>query len=270
MTVRVEADLVAAAVEAAREQGKDVAEVPLTAIAAAAGISRSTLLRRIGGSRTALDQAVRDAGVDPGARRSVRERAIEAAAWLIGEHGLGAVTLDAVAEAAGCSVPSLHATFGRRDGLLTAIFERYGPVLDLEALAADPPERLEDTVRAVHSAVIAAFGNEPRVLPAVFADVFSRPDGPGSQLMKQGNFARIVQSVSALLLPYVQTGRIRPMSIVALAQLLVGPLVTHLLLRPVVASVLGPELPDVDEIREEFAEAFLRAVTVPKGTARKK
>jgi AcrR family transcriptional regulator len=66
------ADLVAAAVRTAERLGKDVADVPVAAIAAEAGVSRSTLLRRLGGTRAALDQAVRAAGVDPGGQPPVR------------------------------------------------------------------------------------------------------------------------------------------------------------------------------------------------------
>ncbi|MGH3853892.1 MAG: TetR family transcriptional regulator [Pseudonocardiaceae bacterium] len=106
--------------------------MPLTALAAAAGISRSTLLRRIGGSRRALDDAVRAAGVDPGGRQPVRKRAIEAAARIMSERGLAVATLEAVAAAAGCSVHSLYATFGGRDGLLAAIYENYSPIVDIE------------------------------------------------------------------------------------------------------------------------------------------
>lgn len=73
------ADLVAAAVRVAEQSGKDVADVPLKAIAQAAGVSRSTLVRRLNGSRLALDEAVRAAGIDPGGR-PVRVRAIEAGA----------------------------------------------------------------------------------------------------------------------------------------------------------------------------------------------
>jgi AraC-like DNA-binding protein len=48
-------DLVAAAIRAAERCGKDVADVPLSTIAQVAGISRSTLARRLQGSRRALD-----------------------------------------------------------------------------------------------------------------------------------------------------------------------------------------------------------------------
>jgi AcrR family transcriptional regulator len=254
-------DLVEAALTEARQRGQDVAEVPLTAVAAAAGISRSTLLRRLGGSRAALDEAVRQAGVDTGGRPPVRERAVEAAARLIAEHGLGALTLGAVAEGARCSLPSLHAIFDGRDGLLAAVFDRYGPVPDLEALAADPPDRLEDIVRAIYRVVIAAFGREPRVLPAIFADLFGRPDGPAAQMVK-ANLPRLANGLGHLLLPQIQAGRLRPLPFPLLVQLMLGSMVTHMLLRPALESALGPELPPVEDVCEIFTGAYLRAVAV--------
>ena len=43
----------------AERLGRDVADVPIAVIAHALGVSRSTLLRRLGGSRGPLDDAVR-------------------------------------------------------------------------------------------------------------------------------------------------------------------------------------------------------------------
>ena len=51
-------DLVHAALRAADALGKDVADVPVIAIAREAGLSRSTLIRRLGGTRANLDAAV--------------------------------------------------------------------------------------------------------------------------------------------------------------------------------------------------------------------
>ncbi|MBN6057907.1 TetR/AcrR family transcriptional regulator [Nonomuraea sp. RK-328] len=250
--------LVDAALTAAEQRGKDVAEVPLSAIAAAAGISRSTLLRRLGGSRARLDEAVRQAGIDPGGRPPVRERAIEAAAVLVARDGLGAVTLDAVAAAAQCSPTSLHAVFGGRDGLLAGVFDRYVPVLDLEALAADPPERIEDIVHAVHRALAEAFVREPRVLPAIFGDLFSRPDGTAARMLKAG-MPRMFASIGALFAAQIEAGRLRPLPLPLLIQLMFGPMAAHMLFRPVLRDALDDVLPPVDEVARTFAEAFLRA-----------
>ncbi len=252
--------LVSAALAAARERKQDVAEVPLTAIAAAAGISRSTLLRRLGGTRAALDAAVRDSGVDPGGRPPVRERAIAAAAELITEQGLGAMTLDAVAAAADCALPSVHNVFGGRDGLLASVFDHYGPLPDLEALAADPPPDLAGLVREIHRLVIAKFGQHPRVLPAIMADLFGRPAGPGSRVM-QAHLPRLTVSLRTLLMAHVHAGRLRALPFPLIVQLLLGPITTHVLLRPSLEGALGPEMPSLEETSEVFTEAFLRAVS---------
>jgi AcrR family transcriptional regulator len=244
---------------AARERGQDVADVPLTAIAAAAGISRSTLLRRLGGSRAALDEAVRQAGVDPGGRPPVRDRAIAAAAQLIAEHGLGTLTLDAVAAAAECSVPSLHAVFQGHDGLLAAVFDHYGPVPELEALATNPPDSVEEMVSRIQRTMAMAFAREPRVLPAIFADVFSRPDGPGSRMMRV-TFPRMATSLLSLLMDQVRAGRLRPLPFPLLVQLLLAPIAAHMLLRPTLEAAMGSHLPPVEETCEVFTEAFLRTV----------
>src|ERR1700753_1780215 len=115
----VPADVVAAALRAAENLGRDVADVPLIAIAQEAGMSRSTLVRRLNGSRQPLGDAVGAAGVGPhvpaavdartrrrgaaagrsrgearGARPPVRERAVDAAASLISERGLAAANLE--------------------------------------------------------------------------------------------------------------------------------------------------------------------------------
>jgi AcrR family transcriptional regulator len=256
---RVPQELVDAAVAAARERDQDVAEVPLTVIAAKAGVSRSTLLRRLGGTRGVLDEAVGATGVDPGGRPPVRERAIEAAAHLISERGLGTITLEAVADAAGCSLPSLHAVFDRRDGLLAAIFERYSPVLDLEELAANPPQDVETTVREIYRALVTAFGRQPRVLPALFADLFSRPDGPASRIVT-ANFPRLFAGATTVLGSHVRAGRIRDLPFPLLMQLLIGPLATHMLLRPSLGTVMGEQLPPIEDACDVFADAFLRAV----------
>jgi AcrR family transcriptional regulator len=265
LEISVRTELVKAAIRAAEQRGEDVADVPLIALARAAGVSRSTLLRRIGGSRRALDEAVRAAGVDPGGRRPVRERAVEAAAMLISERGLAGASLEAVADAAGCSVHSLYAAFGGRDELLAAVYERYSPLRDLENLIAQPDASLDETVRAMYRALAASFTRKPQVLPAMLADLFSRPQGPTERIF-QRYFPGALDSVGGWLAAQVRAGRVRALPVPLLIQQLIGPLAVHLLFRAPIEHGSGVELPCVEESCELFADAFLRAVAVPSAT----
>jgi AcrR family transcriptional regulator len=261
----IPADLVDAAIHAARQRGSDVADVPLVALAEAAGVSRSTLLRRIGGSRRALDDAVRAAGVDPGGRQPVRQRAVAAGAKLISERGLASATLEAVADATGCSVHSLYAAFGGRDELLGAIYERYSPLRDLEGLTAEPRTDLVETVHGICRALAASLSREPRVAPAMLADLFSRPDGPTGRIF-QRYFPRALDSLGGWLAAEVRAGRIRNHPVPLLIHQLIGPLAMYLLLRPPMTRAQGSELPGVEETCTVFADAFLRAVALPTST----
>ncbi len=254
-----------AAVRAAEQLGKDVADVPLIAIAREAGISRSTLLRRVGGSRRTLDEAVRASGVDPGGRPPVRERAIGAAADLISAQGLGAATLEAVAAVAECSVHSLYAAFGGRDGLLAAVFERYSPILDLEEVLAGPEEDLATRVHALYRALGEAFSREPRVMPAMLADVFTRPEGPTVDMLSHHFFPRMLAGLGGWLSAQVAADRIRDLPVTVLIQQMLSPVAMHFLLRPALENVPILHFPAPEEVCTAFADAFLRAVALPGG-----
>lgn len=257
-------NVVQAALTVARVRGVPVGDVPLVAVAAEAGISRSTLLRRLGGTRRALDDAVRAAGVDPQGQKSVRERAVEAAAVIVSERGLSSVTLERVAGGAGCSVHSLYAVFGGRDDLLRAVYERYTPFLDVQAVLAGPHEDLPDTVRRIHRALFDALDREPRVLPAMLADALSRPRDPVVVSVYERFFPRMLSGIGGWLADEIAAGRIRDLHPLVLMQQLTGPVLSHFLFRPAAPHVVGGDLPANDEVIEDFTQAFLRAVVLPR------
>ncbi|OBK52370.1 TetR/AcrR family transcriptional regulator [Mycobacterium sp. 1081908.1] len=250
-------DLVDAAHAAAKRCGRPVAEVPLGTLAEAAGISRSTLLRRIGGSRRALDEAVRAAGVDPGGR-PVRERAIEAGAWLISDRGLASVTLESVAVSADCSVASLQAIFGTRDRLFAAIYERYSPLSDLAALFSDEAVRIEETVAGFYEAMVTGLTREPRVAPAMLADLLASPRGAVAQVFAE-YFPREQAIVGGWLQRQAGAGAIRDIPIPLLVEQLTGPLLAHALFRPA-AGRPDWEMPDLEQVCAAFTSMFLNAV----------
>jgi AcrR family transcriptional regulator len=253
-------ELVEAALRAAGKRGTDVADVPVIAVAREAGVSRSTLLRRLGGSRTALDEAVRAAGVDPGGQVPVRARAVEAAAALISESGLASATLEAVADRASCSVHSIYTAFGSRDELLRIVFERHSPIPDLEAVLAEACDDLAATVRRLCEALAHALSREPRVAPAMLAEVFARPNTPTVHSLVTSGTPHMLAVLGDWLIAQVRAGKIRDLPVVLLIQLLVGPIVIHVLARPIHVDLPEVEVPDLHTVCDVLADAFMRAV----------
>ena len=253
-------ELVQAALRAAEKRGRDVADVPVLAIAREAGTSRSTLLRRLGGTRAALDEAVRAAGVDPGGQMPVRARALTAAAAVISESGLAAATLEAIAARADCAVHSLYMAFGSRDELLRIMFERHSPIPDFEDALDTATDDLTTTVRHLYQALAAALGREPRVAPAILAEVFARPASPTIQTLAQHAAPRMLDVLGTWLNAQVRRGRIRDLPTPLLIQQLLGPMMVHMLTRPALSNIAVIELPDLDTTCTELAANFVRAV----------
>jgi AcrR family transcriptional regulator len=253
-------ELVDAALRAAGKHGTDVADVPVIAIAREAGVSRSTLLRRLGGSRTALDEAVRATGVDPGGQVPVRVRALDAAAALISESGLASATLEAVADRACCSVHSIYTAFGSRDELLRIVFERHSPIPDFEAVLAEDSSDLTGTVRRLCEALVQALSRQPRVAPAMLAEVFARPNTAAVHSLVTYGTPHMLAVLGDWLIAQVRAGKIRDLPVVLLIQLLVGPIVIHVLARPVHADLPEVEVPDLHTVCDVLADAFMRAV----------
>lgn len=252
-------DLVDAALRAARSLGKDVADVPVIAIAREAGVSRSTLIRRLGGSRAALDSAVRAAGVDPGGQAPVRTRALDAAAELVGSSGLAAATLEAIAARARCSVHSLYAVFGSRDELLRALFERHSPLLDIEDFFDGQDDDLPTTVRRLYGLITRTLDREPRVTPALLAETLARPDSPAVRNLLEHNAPRVLATLGGWLRREVAAGRLRDLPLPLLIQQLLSPVMLHMLIRPAAPQLPGIEMPDLETVCDTFTETFLRA-----------
>lgn len=258
----VPADVIRATMRSAEQLGRDVADVPIVVIAHALGVSRSTLLRQLGGSRRALDDAVRDLGVDPGGRPPVRLRAVAAAAGLISAGGVSSATLESIAGEAECSVHSLHATFGGREGLLRAVYDTHIPVLDWEDVTGGQSDtELTEVVRRAYRTFAALYLREPRVLAAVLAETLARPTGSGGGVLIEHGALRMMADVRRWLDAEVAAGRIRDLPRAVLIQQFVSPISVHAMMRPGLGNFPQVALPELDDACEIFADAFLRAVT---------
>jgi len=253
--------IVQAAMAEAEATGTPVAELSLDRIARRAGLSRSTVYRRVR-TRRALDDAVREAGGDPGSRIGVRERAIAAATELIVADGVAALTVEAVTRRVGCAATSVYAAFGDREGLLAAVFDRHAPLPAVEELlaAADPRPFVdfESGVRAIYTAVFDSVADDTAVLQALFAEILAKPNGIGMQFFRERILPRITSTVGAWLNEQIGAGRCADLPLTLLIPLLIAPISVHLLARPRLIAA-GQAVPDRQTIIEAMTSAFCGA-----------
>lgn len=96
-------------------------------------------------------------------KAETRQRLIEAAADLIAAHGVDAVSVDAVAEAAGRTSGAIYAHFGSKQGLLLALLDEWQHTVVTVVLAElELASGLSDRLRAVASNVVVAPSDETR------------------------------------------------------------------------------------------------------------
>jgi AcrR family transcriptional regulator len=96
-------------------------------------------------------------------KAETRARLLSAAAELFAEHGIDAVGVDEVAAAAGRTSGAIYAHFGSKDGLVTALADRY-----------------KDEVAAVTEAEFLAHDDRDSQLAALWHN-FVNPPGPHGQ-----------------------------------------------------------------------------------------
>jgi AcrR family transcriptional regulator len=256
----MDSTIVRAAMAESEVTGRPVAELSLDRIARRAGLSRSTVYRRMR-TRRALEEAVREAGGDPGSRVGVRDRAISAATELIVADGVAALTVEAVARRVGCAATSVYAAFGDRDGLLAAVFERRAPLPVVERLLITDPQRFTDFecgVRAIYTTVFDTVADDIAVLQAMFAEILAKPNGVAAQFFRGQILPRITSTVGAWLSERITAGQCADLPLSLLIPLLIAPISIHLLARHPLAAA-GQPVPDRHTVIEAMTAAFTHA-----------
>jgi AcrR family transcriptional regulator len=232
--------------------------------AEAAGVSRASFYRAFE-SRGALLEAL---AVHP--EPDARERILEAAFALVGEHGLAALSMDDLATRAGVSRATLYRLYPGKPALFTGLIRTYSPLEPVSRLAIEmkdePPEVvMPEIARTVFRTVYGSGETRLGLLRAVFFEVSSvAPDAEESAREAMGT---IIGSVGAYVMTQMTSGRLRPMSPLLALQSFVGPIFFHVLTRPLVERVLGVDI-DGEQAVTELAESWLRSMRPDEEDAR--
>lgn len=227
-------------------------------LAAAAGVGVRTLYRLFG-SREAL---LREAGchLEPGARQRILDAALEQ----VGRRGLAQLSMEDLAAAGGVSRATLYRMFPGKAALfgeLVRVFSPWGPVADVLDSMPDghPAEVMPVVARAIAQAMDGRAGLLLRV-------VFELLDGdPDTTDGARHSMARGLPDLVGYLSDQMRAGRLRPMHPVLAFHLLAGPIVVHLLTRPLATQFAGFTVPPA-AVLDEITQAWLRAMTPDTAT----
>ena len=222
-------------------------------IIAGAGVSRATFYRAVG----SREDLFRELEVEP--EPDARPPILEAAAELLARDGLARLSMDELATRAGVSRARLYRLYPGKAALFAEMVRAFSPIeVVVEAmrrLAVEPPERaLPELAVSIWRAVSTHLGV---VRPLLFEAASLGPDVRETIL---GEMApKVLGSLGGYLVEQMAAGRLRPVHPVLAVQGFVGPIIVHVLLRPVVSEGLGLELDSEAAVRE-FAANWVRGM----------
>ena len=220
--------------------------------AAEAGVSRASFYRHFK-SREALLEAL-EVAPEPDAR----ERVLNAAVDMVGEHGLSALSMDELADRAGVSRATVYRLFPGKGALLAAIIESYSPLEPvirlLSARSHEPPAVImPEIARTAYRAASGRVG----LLRALFFEVSGL--APETEEVAAQAITKLVGLLVMYLTGHMSAGRLRATHPLLALQSFVGPVLFHILTRPIAERVLHIDV-EGEAAVTQLAEAWLRAM----------
>jgi AcrR family transcriptional regulator len=224
--------------------------------ARAAGTSRSTFYRHFR-SREALLEAL-EVAPEPGAR----ERILAAAVEMVGTEGLRNLSMDNLADNAGVSRATLYRVFAGKSALLTGLIQVYSPLEPVSRLlaecSADPPELLmPELARTAYRAVYREGENRAGLVRALFFEVSGLQ--PETEEVAGDVIRGVVGRLVAYLVGQMAQGSLRRMHPLLALQSFIGPILFHILTRPLAEKVLRLDI-EGEVAVTHLAETWLRAM----------
>ena len=223
-------------------------------LAAAAGASRASFYRHFK-SRQALLDAVAVVP-EPGAR----ERILEAAVEVVGKGGVSTLSMDDLAERAKVSRATLYRLFPGKAPLLTAIIEDYAPLEPVaQLLARRAGERPEVLMPEIARTAYRSVAGRTGLMRALFFEISGL--SPETQEAATKAVTGIVGPLVMYVTAQMAAGTLRRTHPLLALQAFVGPVLFHILTRPLAEQVLHLDV-DGEEAVTQLAEAWLRAMAV--------
>lgn len=225
---------------------------PLSEVTRAAGVSRATFYRHFR-SRAELLAAL-DIQPDPDSR----QRILGAAAELIGRDGLRGMSMDELATRAGVSRASVYRLFPGKSALFEALLTENSPFDEIERIFTEMADQPASRVLPAAAQAITTVA-APRIglLRSIFFEVSSQ--SPDALPAADPLIGRVLAIVGRYLAAQMAAGNVRPMHPLLAAQLLMGPIVFHLVSRAEVDRLGVIETP-VGESIDQLVQAALRAL----------
>lgn len=222
-------------------------------LATAAGASRASFYRHFR-SRQALLDAL-EVSPEPG----TRDRILEAGIEMLGTRPLAALSMDELAERSEVSRATLYRLFPGKSALLLALVETYSP---LETVAGLLTTRYEDApsvlmpelARTAFRAVAGRMG----LMRTLFFEVSAL--SPEAEEVARETLTRVVGLLVMYIATQMNAGRLRRAHPFLALQSFIGPVLFHILTRPLAERVLRLDV-DGEAAVTELAETWLRAMT---------
>lgn len=224
-------------------------------LAEAAGVGVRTLYRGFG-SRQAL---LREAGCTP--QPTNRELVLASALDLVGRRGLAELSMDDLAAASGVSRATVYRLFPGKPALFGALIRAFSPWEAVaEVIEAMPDADPDEVIPAVAQVIADALQGRIGLLLRIVSEL-ATADPDTADGMARG-MARGLPDLARYLNEQMAAGRLRATHPVLAAQLLAGPIVVHLLTRPIAEAQPGFDITPAEAVAE-IAQAWLRAMTKP-------
>jgi AcrR family transcriptional regulator len=226
--------------------------------ATAAGISRASFYRHFP-SRQALLAAL-EVTPEPDAR----DRVLGAAVEMVGAQGLTALSMDELADRAGVSRATLYRLVPGKAALLTELIASYSPLEPVSRLLtarheAPPTELMPEVARTAYHAVFSRGESRVGLVRALIFEVSGL--APETEEAAAGAITKVVGLLVAYVTAQMAAGRLRTMHPLLALQAFIGPILFHILTRPLAERVLGLDV-DGETAVTLLAEAWLRAMAV--------